>query len=53
MSKPDPKTLGAMISQDLIDLMESGIRGMSKEEKKAVFKFVSGNLMLYFLMKRL
>ncbi len=49
----DPKALGAQISQDLIELLESGIRGMSKEEKKTVLKTVSGQMMLYFLMKRL
>ena len=54
MSKdPDPKELAAMLSQDLIDLMEGAIRGMSREDKKAVFKIVATQLSLYFLMKRL
>ena len=53
MKKQTPQELGAMISQDLIDLMESGIRGMTRDEKKAVMKAVSSQLMLYFLMKRL
>ena len=53
MPSPDPKTLGAEISQQLIALLESGIRGMDKEAKKAVFKTVATQLSLYFLMKRL
>lgn len=53
MASPDPKALGAEISQQLIALLESGIRGMDKEAKKAVFKTVATQLSLYFLMKRL
>ncbi len=53
MASPDPKVLGTQISQQLIELLESGIRGMSKDDKKVVLKTASTQMMLYFLMKRL
>jgi hypothetical protein len=49
----NPKALGDEISEQLIALVESGVRGMSKDEKKVVLKTVATQMSLYFLLKRL
>lgn len=53
MSKPSPQALGLEIGNQLIALLESGIRGMSKEDRRIVLRLLSTRMALYFLERRL
>lgn len=53
MAKPSPQALGLEIGNQLIALLESGIRGMNKEDRRIVLRLLSTRLALYFLERRL